>query len=141
MAVGKLPRISRASSTEPAAHDRCRDDIVPHGAVRAHYVFGEREMPSGAVPTDSSDVGRNEPDRRRGRPCRHGASKGFSTFADHPAQIDRRRAGAIGTGPRRQEELIAIGRAMGRVGHGVFEMASDLKREWNEFAWMARSAE
>jgi N-acyl-D-aspartate/D-glutamate deacylase len=25
---------------------------------------------------------------------------------------------------------------MGRVGHGVFEMASDMKREWNEFGWM-----
>jgi N-acyl-D-amino-acid deacylase len=34
------------------------------------------------------------------------------------------------------EELIEIGRAMGRAGHGVFEMASDLKREWNEFEWM-----
>lgn len=34
------------------------------------------------------------------------------------------------------EELIAIGRAMGRVGYGVFEMASDLRREWNEFDWM-----
>src|SRR3546814_18411414 len=34
------------------------------------------------------------------------------------------------------EELIAIGRAMGRVGYGVFEMASDRKREWNEFQWM-----
>ena len=29
-----------------------------------------------------------------------------------------------------------IGRAMGRVGYGVFEMASDLEREWNEFEWM-----
>ena len=27
---------------------------------------------------------------------------------------------------------------MGRVGHGVFEMASDLKREWNEFGWMGK---
>ncbi|MFN7159443.1 MAG: amidohydrolase family protein, partial [Erythrobacter cryptus] len=40
------------------------------------------------------------------------------------------------------EELMAIGRAMGRAvaggGHAVFEMASDLKREWNEFAWMGR---
>jgi N-acyl-D-amino-acid deacylase len=25
---------------------------------------------------------------------------------------------------------------MGRAGHGVFELASDLKREWNEFEWM-----
>ena len=35
-----------------------------------------------------------------------------------------------------QEELIGIGRAMGRVGHGVFEIASDLEPEWNEFEWM-----
>ena len=35
-----------------------------------------------------------------------------------------------------KEELIGIGRAMGRAGHGVFEMASDLKREWDEFEWM-----
>ena len=31
------------------------------------------------------------------------------------------------------EELIGIGRGMARVGHGVFEMASDLIPEWNEF--------
>ena len=34
--------------------------------------------------------------------------------------------------------MLGIGRAMGRVGHGVFEMASDLKREWNEFDWMGK---
>ena len=28
------------------------------------------------------------------------------------------------------------GRAMGRVGWGVFEMVSDLRREWKEFEWM-----
>src|SRR3546814_9877574 len=38
------------------------------------------------------------------------------------------------------EELIEIGRAMGRVGHGVFEMASDLNREWNEFDWLDRKS-
>jgi N-acyl-D-aspartate/D-glutamate deacylase len=34
------------------------------------------------------------------------------------------------------EELLGIGRAMGRVGYGVFELASDLLPEWNEFDWM-----
>ncbi len=34
------------------------------------------------------------------------------------------------------EELVGSGRAMGRVGYGVFEMASDMNREWNEFEWM-----
>ncbi|MEO0698771.1 MAG: amidohydrolase family protein, partial [Pseudomonadota bacterium] len=40
------------------------------------------------------------------------------------------------------EELVAIGKAMGRAkdagGHAVFEMASDLQRDWNEFEWMGR---
>jgi N-acyl-D-aspartate/D-glutamate deacylase len=40
------------------------------------------------------------------------------------------------------QELVAIGKAMGRArdagGHAVFEMASDLMREWNEFAWMGK---
>src|SRR3546814_18390270 len=36
------------------------------------------------------------------------------------------------------EALIEIGRATGRVGHGVFEMASDLNREWDEFDWMGK---
>lgn len=35
-------------------------------------------------------------------------------------------------------ELIGIGRAMGNVGFGVFEMASDLVPEWNEFDWMTK---
>src|SRR6185369_11442965 len=38
----------------------------------------------------------------------------------------------------RQEELMAIGRAMRDAGHGVFEMVSDLKRSWKEFEWMGR---
>jgi N-acyl-D-aspartate/D-glutamate deacylase len=40
------------------------------------------------------------------------------------------------------EELVAIGHAMGRAqqggGHAVFEMASDLNRDWNEFEWMGK---
>ena len=35
-----------------------------------------------------------------------------------------------------KEELLGIGRALKRAGHGVFEMASDLLPEWNEFEWM-----
>ena len=35
-----------------------------------------------------------------------------------------------------KEELLGIGRALKRAGHGVFEMASDLLPEWNEFQWM-----
>lgn len=41
-----------------------------------------------------------------------------------------------------KEELLAIGRALERGkqagGHAVFEMASDLQRDWNEFEWMGQ---
>jgi N-acyl-D-aspartate/D-glutamate deacylase len=39
-----------------------------------------------------------------------------------------------------EEELLGIGRALGQVGHGVFEMASDLAPEGNEFSWMEKLA-
>ncbi len=101
---------------------------VPHGAVRA-YVLGDREMP-GAVPT-AEDVAQMSAIVEDG--LRAGAL-GFSTSRTilHKSVDGELVPGTTATA----EELIAIGRAMGRVGHGVFEMASDLKREWNEFAWM-----
>jgi N-acyl-D-amino-acid deacylase len=103
---------------------------VPHGAVRA-YVLGDREMP-GAVPTDD-DVA--EMSRIVEEGIRAGAL-GFSTSRTilHKSVDGELVPGTTATA----EELIAIGRAMGRVGNGVFEMASDLRREWNEFEWMGK---
>ena len=101
---------------------------VPHGAVRA-YVLGDRERP-GAVPT-SDDIAQMAAIVEQG--LRAGAL-GFSTSR---TVIHKSIDGEVVPGTSATpEELIAIGRAMGRVGHGVFEMASDLRREWNEFAWM-----
>ena len=101
---------------------------VPHGAVRA-YVLGDREKP-GAVPTDE-DVAKMSAIVEDG--LRAGAL-GFSTSRTvlHRSVDGELVPGTTATA----EELIAIGRAMGRVGFGVFEMASDLMREWNEFEWM-----
>jgi len=103
---------------------------VPHGAVRA-YVLGDREMP-GAVPTEE-DIARMSDIVEDG--IRAGAL-GFSTSRTvlHRSVDGELVPGTTATA----EELIAIGRAMGRVGHGVFEMASDLMREWNEFDWMGK---
>jgi N-acyl-D-amino-acid deacylase len=101
---------------------------VPHGAVRA-YVLGEREMP-GAVPTeqDITDMARIVEEGVRA------GALGFSTSRTvlHKSVDGELVPGTTATA----EELIGIGRALGKVGHGVFEMASDLKREWNEFQWM-----
>ena len=115
-ALEKLPR-----TVDVATH-------VPHGAVRA-YVLGDREMP-GAVPTDA-DIA------EMSRIVEEGVRAGALGFSTSRTILHKSVDGELVPGTTATpEELIAIGRAMGRVGYGVFEMASDLKREWNEFQWM-----
>ncbi len=107
---------------------------VPHGAVRA-YVLGDREQP-GAVPT-AQDIAEMSAIVEEG--VRAGAL-GFSTSRTvlHKSVDGELVPGTTAT----PEELVAIGHAMGRAkqggGHAVFEIASDLNREWNEFEWMGR---
>jgi N-acyl-D-amino-acid deacylase len=101
---------------------------VPHGAVRA-YVLGDREMP-GAIPT-AADIA------EMSRIVEEGIRAGALGFSTSRTVLHKSIDGELVPGTTATpEELIAIGRAMGRVGYGVFEMASDLKREWNEFEWM-----
>src|SRR5262245_20572798 len=101
---------------------------VPHGAVRA-YVMDERgarsEEPTEAEIARMSEIVEDS--------LRAGAL-GFSTSRTilHRSVDGELVPGTTAT----KDELVGIGRAMGRVGHGVFEMASDLKRAWNEFEWM-----
>ena len=103
---------------------------VPHGAVRA-YVLGDRERP-GAVPT-ADDIAKMSAIVEDG--LRAGAL-GFSTSR---TVLHRSIDGEVVPGTTAtKEELIGIGRAMGRAGHGVFEMASDMRREWDEFGWMGQ---
>ena len=103
---------------------------VPHGAVRA-YVLGDRERP-GAVPTEA-DIA------EMGRIVEEGVRAGALGFSTSRTVIHKSVDGEVVPGTTATaEELIEIGRAMGRVGHGVFEMASDLNREWNEFDWMGK---
>ena len=101
---------------------------VPHGAVRA-YVMGERGARNEApTETDIAQMSRIVEEGLRA------GALGFSTSRTvlHKSVDGELVPGTTAT----KEELIGIGRAMGRVGYGVFEMASDLKREWNEFEWM-----
>ncbi len=101
---------------------------VPHGAVRA-YVLGEREKP-GAVPT-ADDI------HKMAEIVEEGVRAGALGFSTSRTVIHKSVDGEVVPGTTATaEELIEIGRAMGRVGHGVFEMASDMKREWDEFGWM-----
>lgn len=103
---------------------------VPHGAVRA-YVLGDREKP-GAVPTqhDISEMSRI---------VEEGVRAGALGFSTSRTVLHRSVDGELVPGTTATaEELIEIGRGMGRVGYGVFEMASDLMRDWDEFGWMGK---
>ncbi len=107
---------------------------VPHGAVRA-YVLGEREQP-GAVPTEE-DIA------EMARIVEEGVRAGALGFSTSRTVLHKSVDGELVPGTTATaEELVAIGKAMGRAkaagGHAVFEMASDLKREWNEFSWMGQ---
>ncbi len=103
---------------------------VPHGAVRA-YVLGDREQP-GAIPT-ADDI------KKMADIVEDGVRAGALGFSTSRTVLHRSIDGELVPGTTAtEEELVEIGRAMGRVGYGVFEMASDLRREWNEFGWMGQ---
>src|SRR5262249_34213050 len=103
---------------------------VPHGAVRA-YVMGDRGAQNApATPDDIAGM----------------AAVVGEAFA----------AGAVGCSTSRrvlhramdgepvpgtyagEDELLGIGRALGELGRGVFEMAADLQPEAPELAWMEK---
>ena len=101
---------------------------VPHGAVRA-YVMGERGA-NNEAPTET-DIA------QMSKIVEEGLRSGALGFSTSRTILHKSIDGVLVPGTTAtKEELIGIGRAMGRVGYGVFEMASDLKREWNEFEWM-----
>ena len=103
---------------------------VPHGAVRA-YVLGDREEP-GVQPT-AEDIA------QMAQIVEDGVRAGALGFSTSRTVLHKDVDGVLVPGTTAQaDELVELGRAMGRAGHGVFEMASDLKREWNEFEWMGR---
>jgi N-acyl-D-aspartate/D-glutamate deacylase len=107
---------------------------VPHGAVRA-YVLGDREQP-GAVPT-ADDI------KAMSDIVEEGVRAGALGFSTSRTVLHKSVDGELVPGTTATpEELVAIGHAMGRGkragGHAVFEMASDLQRDWNEFEWMGK---
>ena len=101
---------------------------VPHGAVRA-YVMGDRGA-ANEEPTET-EIARMSAIVEEGL---HAGAVGFSTSRTilHKSIDGELVPGTTAT----KEELLGIGRALKRAGHGVFEMASDLLPEWNEFEWM-----
>jgi len=99
---------------------------VPHCALRA-YVLGER-----AHDLDLSDAEIAAMAQLTEAAVRAGAV-GFSTSR---TILHRSRHGLVPGTHSTPEELLALGRALGAAGHGVFEMVSDLQGQEPDLSWM-----
>jgi N-acyl-D-aspartate/D-glutamate deacylase len=103
---------------------------VPHGAVRG-YVMGERGARN-EKPTAEDIAGMAEI-------VREGLESGAVGFSTSRTLLHRAVDGEPVPGTfAGEEELFGIGRALGQVGRGVFELASDLAPEDRELSWMTR---
>ncbi len=101
---------------------------VPHCAIRA-YVLGERAHDLELTEEETEAMVRLTLEGLRA------GAVGFSTSRT----ILHRSVHGLVPGTRSYpEELLAIGRAMGEAGHGVFEMVSDGVGSPEEIAWMRR---
>ncbi|HYD50270.1 MAG TPA: amidohydrolase family protein [Terriglobales bacterium] len=101
---------------------------VPHGAVRA-YVMGER---------GAKNEKATEPDiEAMAQLVKEGIAAGALGFTTSRTFLHRAIDGEPVPGTfAGEEELLGIGRVLGELGRGVFEVASDLAPEAAEFAWM-----
>ncbi len=117
-ALEKMPR-----SVDVAAQ-------VPHGAVRA-YVMGERGAKNEkATPADIEQMAAI---------VREGLEAGALGFSTSRTLLHRAKDGEVVPGTYAEDaEVLGIGRTLGEVGHGVFEVASDLAPEGDELEWMSR---
>jgi len=103
---------------------------VPHGAVRT-YVMGERGAKNEKA--TAKDI------EEMAELVKQGLEAGALGFSTSRTIVHRAKDGEVVPGTNAEdEEVLGIGRAMGEVGHGVFEVASDLSPEADELAWMSQ---
>ena len=103
---------------------------VPHGAVRA-YVMGERGAKNEEPTGDDVD--------RMAAIVGEGLAAGALGFSTSRTLLHRAVDGEPVPGTfAGEQELLGIGRALGETGRGVWELASDLAPEADEFAWMEK---
>lgn len=103
---------------------------IPHGAVRA-YVMGERGARN--EPATEEDIA------RMAAIVRDALCAGAVGFSTSRTMGHRAMNGEVVPGTyAAEDELFGIGRTLGQVGHGVFEMASDLTGPDRSMDWMAR---
>jgi N-acyl-D-aspartate/D-glutamate deacylase len=103
---------------------------VPHGPVRT-YVMGKR----GA----RNEKATEEDVTEMAALVRDGLRAGALGFSTSRTILHRAKDGEVVPGTYADDqELLGIGRMLGEVGHGVFEVASDLAPEGDELSWMRR---
>jgi N-acyl-D-amino-acid deacylase len=102
---------------------------VPHAAVRA-YVMGDR----------AHDEATADEVAEMARLVEEALAAGAAGFTTSRTILHRSRFGLVPGTAAPPDELLAIGAAMGRVGHGVLELVSDHASTPEERAWMASVA-
>ncbi len=99
---------------------------VPHCAVRA-YVMGER----------AHEDATHEEIAQMAELVEHAVRAGAAGFSTSRTILHRSRHGYVPGTAAPADELLAIGDALGRAGHGVFQMVSDTVSTEPERLWMA----
>ena len=123
-----FPEYLTALESMPRALDIAAQ--VPHGAVRA-YVMGERGAKN--EPATAADIA------AMAAIVREGIAAGGVGFTTSRTMLHRAVDGEPVPGTyAAEDELLGIGRVLGELGRGVFELASDLMPEGKELAWMER---
>ena len=101
---------------------------MPHSAIRA-YVMGNE----GAYRTVASD----DEIRQMADITREGLEAGALGFSTSRSILHRDKHGELIPGTNSTaEEMLALGRTLGDVGHGVFEMFSDHQGKEPDLEWM-----
>ena len=115
---------------EVARTDRVLDvaSLVPHGALRA-YVLGEGR---------ANDVANGDEIAEMAALVREAVQAGAIGASTTRTILHRAKDGELAAGTTAAaEELVAIGEALGKAGHRVFSVASDMRDLDHEFAWMS----
>ena len=99
---------------------------VPHCALRA-YVLGERAHDLELSNDEIAAMARLTEDAVRA------GAVGFTTSR---TILHRSKHGLVPGTYSAPAELLALGRALGKAGHGVFEMVSDLQGQEPDLTWM-----
>ncbi|HUC05954.1 MAG TPA: amidohydrolase family protein, partial [Acidimicrobiales bacterium] len=102
--------------------------LLPHGALRA-YVVGEGRANDVATPEEVADMASL---------VREAVLAGAIGVSTTRTVLHRAKDGELAAGTTAAaSELIALGEALGKAGHRVFSVASDMMDLDHEFAWMS----